>query len=364
MAAEQLRSGVEMAAEEGLLVNTEFAPEVDYDGGCPGLSASDQDFAASRPPRRLTRGFAHAVGGGAVGLLLAAAAICSFHRIHGTSGGAVEDSVGFSFFGSMTEVLGSLRDGVKALDTVISTSNESFQNFTEMVHNMKGTAENLADTSNSLYASMNKPNKWRIGIRKKIQGMNATQKAAFKKKLMKKLNITSLKQLRPVANLSDGNPCADNEEDHAGLCYSRCSDLSAGKFPHRTSAWSCCSHEPPCGYSPGEQHTVFNVCGGYGTSPAADGCPHARGSCLVNEEMYNGYCYKKCAFITFGVLPHRSGAASCCHTDKKKSRFRFLDLDGCDTDAGTYAVGGGRGYDPLEPVEVHQPIVALVEGTA
>jgi len=175
---------------------------------------------------------------------------------------------------------------------------------------------------------------------------------------MRKLNITSWKQLRPSDNLTDGNICPDNEELHLGLCYTTCADLTHGEYPYRTSAWSCSANAPPnVQKSLGE----FAVCGGYATSHAADHCPHRAGACLKNEELFGGYCYKKCALITYGILMHRGAPASCCNV---RSKLAFLDATGCDTDTETYAVGGGKGYSPEEPREVHEPNTEFTEATA
>merc|ERR1719350_411661 len=62
-------------------------------------------------------------------------------------------------------------------------------------------------------------------------------------------NITKLlglkgKALLPKNSLQDSNICPDHEEPHLNLCYKKCADLTDGKFPVRTTAFSCCMEEP------------------------------------------------------------------------------------------------------------------------
>lgn len=366
MTARELTLSSEAQAEEGLLTHaSEIDDEAKPGVGCPGADCTGARYgaaAAAEVPRRRVKHVAWGVGGTAalVVLALVGSSHCPWHlKANTASPDAVKEStVGLSFFGSMTSIAGTLGDGVKAMDDIVTQVNDSYHNFSDMIDSMSDTAESLANTSSSLVDKMYRPSKWRKAIRKKLQAMNATEKAEFKAKLKKKLNITSWKNLRPQFNLTDGNPCPDDEEVHGGLCYSKCSTLTQGKFPNRESAWTCCKDKPPCG-SPGSGDTQMDVCAGYDTSSyAVDSCPHPVGSCLLNEELFNGYCYKKCALITFGVLPHRRGPSSCCNV---KATFAFLDAEGCDTNSWDYSVGGGKGYHALQPCEVHQPLPLLTE---
>merc|ERR1719499_2471133 len=54
--------------------------------------------------------------------------------------------------------------------------------------------------------------------------------------------------LAPKENLKDGNVCDDKEELYGGLCYKKCSLLTQGEAPIRTSSWTCCDGHP-CGLS-------------------------------------------------------------------------------------------------------------------
>lgn len=50
--------------------------------------------------------------------------------------------------------------------------------------------------------------------------------------------------LKPLELLDDGNVCDTNEELFGGLCYKKCSLLTTGEAPIRTSAWTCCASHP------------------------------------------------------------------------------------------------------------------------
>merc|ERR1712242_666187 len=169
--------------------------------------------------------------------------------------------------------------------------------------------------------------------------MNATTKAALKAELFKRLNISSFDNLRPELDLHDGNKCEADEELFWRLCYKKCDLLTNGKFPIRSSAWSCCA-KMPCTL-PFNQKTSIHVCGGFGVSgdSLGNGCPHTPGTCLRDEEMFLNTCYKRCSLLTYGVFPHRLGAATCCRV---KSKLAFLGPGNCVTQHA-YAVGGGKG---------------------
>jgi hypothetical protein len=79
------------------------------------------------------------------------------------------------------------------------------------------------------------------------------------------------------------------------------------------------------------------VCTGY----AVDGegkCPHRPGSCLANEEMMLGVCYKKCSILTNQEFPHRVAPATCC----KAGGISCLLFPWKSYTSKEYAVGGGR----------------------
>jgi hypothetical protein len=162
--------------------------------------------------------------------------------------------------------------------------------------------------------------------------------------------------LKPSYDLHDGNACQDLEEPFGGLCYKKCSLLTGGENPIRTSPWTCC-HEHPCGLH-NQKGTIGHeiLCDGYDIS--ADGsCPHKPGACLDDEEIFLGICYKKCSILTSGKFIHRVTPVSCCTRtgvdcfDFTKTRSRL-----------TYAVGGGKGdNDPSTPKFLHLPQASLTE---
>eukprot|EP00931_Biecheleriopsis_adriatica_P093926 TRINITY_DN67643_c0_g1_i1.p1 TRINITY_DN67643_c0_g1~~TRINITY_DN67643_c0_g1_i1.p1 ORF type:complete len:469 (-),score=49.80 TRINITY_DN67643_c0_g1_i1:99-1505(-) len=172
---------------------------------------------------------------------------------------------------------------------------------------------------------------------------------------------TTINPLIPVENMNDNNVCDDYEELYGGLCYKKCSILTDGTHPIRTSSWSCCEKHP-CG--------VSNQVGKVGTTLMCDGydvgytsrCPHSPGACLTDEELFLGKCYKKCALLTKGEFPSRVAPASCC----KSSGMGCLDIRQ-DKTSSSFAVGGGQGdQDIATPGEVHDPLPQMTEngGTA
>lgn len=188
--------------------------------------------------------------------------------------------------------------------------------------------------------------------RKALDGVPTKSLAAMADAAQAAIDSTgaSGQQLTPAVTL-DGNPCAGNEELFEGLCYHKCSLLTEGKDPIRSSPWSCCS-EPPCLVPSHENFKVGlqPVCSGYDVN-GAGGCPHKPGSCLVNEELHLGQCYEKCAILTNGAFPHRVAAATCCKTDG----WGCIDPRNDKTSAA-FAVGGGVGdHDPSTPATVHAP---------
>jgi len=159
--------------------------------------------------------------------------------------------------------------------------------------------------------------------------------------------------VKPQEHMHDGNVCDDDEEIYAGLCYRKCGLLTHGKAPIRTSSWTCCESHP-C--------NPWNEMGSIGTSVLCNGydvagdmsCPHRPGSCLVDEEIHLGMCYKRCSILTNGEFPHRSGPETCCKAD---------DL-GCMMPWNTrlrprFAVGGGDGHET--PRRAHMPQVRFTE---
>eukprot|EP00931_Biecheleriopsis_adriatica_P064830 TRINITY_DN3951_c0_g1_i1.p1 TRINITY_DN3951_c0_g1~~TRINITY_DN3951_c0_g1_i1.p1 ORF type:complete len:474 (-),score=66.14 TRINITY_DN3951_c0_g1_i1:117-1538(-) len=163
--------------------------------------------------------------------------------------------------------------------------------------------------------------------------------------------------LAPHEQVGDGNSCPDDEEQFAEVCYKKCSLLTGGSHPIRTSPFSCCTGKP-CGFS--NTWTHMGMCFGYdvaGDSVAAtEGkCPHGGGACLTDEEEFAGMCYKKCSDLTNSQYPHRTAASTCCKT----VGWRCFLFSNVKTDS-TYALGGGAGDgNSGTPSSGHMPLTAL-----
>jgi len=164
----------------------------------------------------------------------------------------------------------------------------------------------------------------------------------------------------PVETQNDGNLCGDDEEEFVGLCYKKCALLTNRVAPIRTSSFSCCKNHP-CGLT----NEVFNVkpCAGFDVGGSINGeqgeCPHAEGTCLVNEEMILGICYKKCSVLTGGAYPLRVAATTCC---KASSLAGCLNPMMLKTEFRGFSVGGGKGDgNPDTPALPHGPMKSLTE---
>lgn len=171
--------------------------------------------------------------------------------------------------------------------------------------------------------------------------------------------VSTESELVPQEEMHDGNVCADNEELYMGLCYKRCSLLTMGAAPIRTSSWTCCEGHP-CGVM--NEHGSMGdslMCGGYDVD-GQGGCPHKPGACLVDEEMHLGICYKKCSILTQGEYPHRTAASTCC---KETGMLSCMNPWKAKTNPA-FDVGGGNGdQDPSTPDEAHPPEARLTEGS-
>eukprot|EP00435_Cladocopium_sp_Y103_P012678 s1683_g3.t1 len=170
--------------------------------------------------------------------------------------------------------------------------------------------------------------------------------------------------LAPQESDKSGDPCVDDEEDFGGLCYKKCSILSGGSHPCRSSAWSCCAvpDGPQCQTksSFGNCWIHMGFCGGYsvaGDAEAASGnsCPTGEGGCLTNEEMFGNQCYKKCSLLS-PQFPFRVGPSSCC---SKTGGFDCFWPSNLHTDPG-FNVGGGEGDENSgTPNTAHTPMLQL-----
>lgn len=166
----------------------------------------------------------------------------------------------------------------------------------------------------------------------------------------------------PSENMHDGNLCGDDEELFEDLCYFKCSLLTKGSNPIRTSAFTCCEAQP-CGFD----NTIFNMnapCAGFDVAGNLNGqkgaCPHTVGTCLEDEELLLGMCYKKCSLLTQGAFTHRVAATTCC----SQTGLACLNPMNLRTDFLAFPVGGGKG-DGLAatPSKPHKPMKALTEKT-
>lgn len=163
-------------------------------------------------------------------------------------------------------------------------------------------------------------------------------------------------------DMYDGNVCGDDEEYYGNLCYKKCSLLTNGEFTIRTSSFSCCQNHP-CGIK-NQKISVDNPCDGFDVAGNLNGqegaCPHLAGTCLEDEELLLGMCYKKCEILTNKQYPNRVAAATCC----KVTGFACMNPMNLHTDFVHFAVGGGLGdKDPRTPREPHPPLTMLTEAT-
>merc|ERR1719210_3160615 len=75
--------------------------------------------------------------------------------------------------------------------------------------------------------------------------------------------------LTPNEDLEDGNECMRDEELFSdALCYKKCSLLTGGEFPIRTSAFTCCKKHP-CKWH-NTRHD-FGLCSGFDVAGGNDG---------------------------------------------------------------------------------------------
>jgi len=180
--------------------------------------------------------------------------------------------------------------------------------------------------------------------------------------LAQTLNQTELSDDSPAAApgssaaIQPGQVCADYEEDHAGLCYTKCSILAGPDYPHRGTPWTCCK-DSPCKWNRFKHGFGFIACSGFAVAgpQESSACPHGHGSCMGNEELFMGSCYKTCKELTNGQFPYRKAAASCCKTSSTISCMNPMN----DQTNANFNVGGGQGDgDPSTPGGPHMPLMA------
>ncbi|CAK8995111.1 unnamed protein product [Durusdinium trenchii] len=168
--------------------------------------------------------------------------------------------------------------------------------------------------------------------------------------------------LKPEENRQDGNVCADDEEKFEGICYKKCSILTQGTHKIRTTAFTCCSADKieDCGFS--NQEVKMSICGGFDVAGDINGqeglCPHKKGSCYLNEEMYLGMCYKKCSDLTDGAYTHRISAFSCCNNENILACNPFSFGTSNVKSAVSFNAGGKLDSSP------HNPVPELTESSS
>lgn len=119
--------------------------------------------------------------------------------------------------------------------------------------------------------------------------------------------------------------CCPEEENHLGLCYSKCSLLTNGTHPYRTATNTCCNSPETffdC-FDPNNTLQDFPGAWGFGVSkggePAKPACKPQQCRCPImtsegccpDEENYFGLCYKKCSILTNGTHNARCWPNMC-----------------------------------------------------
>ncbi|CAK0869174.1 unnamed protein product, partial [Prorocentrum cordatum] len=125
--------------------------------------------------------------------------------------------------------------------------------------------------------------------------------------------------------------CAETEESHLGMCYTKCTVLTEDEYPNRVAASTCCkTHGWSC-MSPANLKTSPAFAAGGNRSIAA--------SCKKIEELYGGMCYIKCSILTNGTHNYRLSGLSCCNGTSAMNCF--YNPSQISTKSW-YAAGGGR----------------------
>jgi len=166
------------------------------------------------------------------------------------------------------------------------------------------------------------------------------------------------KNLKPKEHMHNGNQCPDGEELHAALCYKTCSSLTNGRYPIRTTAFSCCAKEP-CGLF-NQEMDGMTPCEGYDVN-AQSGCPHSPGACLENEELFLDVCYEKCSTLTEGKFPIRASPMNCCKEEDYECLNPFAKKDESESSYSFDISGGTADRDPVTPGSIHGPLKVLTE---
>jgi len=194
-------------------------------------------------------------------------------------------------------------------------------------------------------------------VKGQVKGLNGTSHDV---NLTEMNDLSKQDLLHPeAADRDDGNVCADDEEPHATLCYKTCSSLTGGRYPIRTTAFSCCMEEP-CSFFNSKFTNLLEPCTGFDRAGSVEGkgCPHAPGTCMPNEEFSLGVCYMKCAVLTNNTFPYRSAASTCC---RYNNHLACLDALNTITNPAFNIGGGMSDGHASTPNASHIPLQALTE---
>jgi len=167
----------------------------------------------------------------------------------------------------------------------------------------------------------------------------------------------------PSENTQDGNTCNDDEELFQNLCYKKCSLLTQGTHPIRTTSMSCCNADKIADCNFKNQEVSVKICGGYDVAGNVNGqtsaCPHAEGGCYENEELFLGQCYKKCSDVAGPEYTKRISSWSCCKADGLTDCNPFGENV---KTASNFAVGGED--TSTNSISAHAPIKSIDEASS
>jgi hypothetical protein len=268
----------------------------------------------------------------------------------------IQESSSLKGIDAMVEVVVQVVEGVRDVAKISDAMGSSYSDMSQLFDEMNMSMHAMKRLGTSVVDDLGRPLRLSLALKKKLHSLNATEKDMLRNKLLKELNITSLSDLFPHADINEQGKCSVDEELHGNLCYKKCSLLTDGRQPFRVTAFECCAHKPPC-LTGASINT--KVCEGYAVSSdtVGGGCPHTPGGCLKDEELFEGMCYMQCNLLTYGMLKYRSSSSACC---KQRFLFNTLEPGVCDIDA-KYDIGGGQGDgDLFTPSTPHMPLMRLL----
>jgi hypothetical protein len=270
-----------------------------------------------------------------------------------------------SNLGIVFKLLADLVEGIHDATEVSDAVGVSYDDINRIFDEMNISVHTVEHAAYRAVDGLGRPLRLNMKLKQQLHNLTKAQKEKLRKKLLTKLNISSLHDLAPDEDMNDGNICEDDEELHDELCYKQCYLLTGNKRPDRATAFQCCDGDsrqtPPCAADPND--ASMKPCSGYDVSGdlTGNGCPHTPGGCLKDEELFDGLCYMRCSLLTNGMLQYRDTADACC---KSNSVFAMLTPGVCDLDPN-YNVGGGQGDgDAATPGAAHSPLTSITEKAA